>query len=74
MENITTRIRSAAYEFEGIYGKRPTCLYLGRNEFVSLFNHPTVSTSTRGLPAGSRAKFEELSIYRVDDQSHVAVS
>lgn len=65
------RVRKKIFEFEARMNLSPTCLYLGSDEMNTL---PRQGPAIRDSRAYCRQEFYGLKIYRVDAQSHLAVS
>lgn len=71
--SILRTIREAAIEFEMATGKRPTKLYLGRQDLINLKLYFSPYVTFENKPS-ERAQIRGMEIYVVDAEEHLAVS
>lgn len=75
---IHNMIANAAMEFEASTGKKPTNVYLGRNEMDAMLKwaaaHEYISSPEAQIEGDHRPEVHGLFVYKVNDDNHLAFS
>jgi recombinational DNA repair ATPase RecF len=74
---LNRQIMAAAYHFEGTLGRRPTRLFIGRNQDHTLRNPQWFAVFNFFQVAGEpkrRRRYMEMDVFVVDDEEMIVVA